>query len=108
VNTLGMGFGIGSAFFIIVLVGCIGYGLWYSVRRAKPILNLVLLCFGFVIFGYGSFAMVLIRAKANPSLNNSQPDDAFSFLWYLNRGQFGSEPLLNGPYFDSQLTDIKQ
>jgi len=108
VNTLGLGFGTGAAFFVVSLVGGIIYGVWYSIRRVKPVLNLVLLCLGFVIFGYGSFAMVLIRAKANPSLNNSQPDDAFSFLWYLNRGQFGSEPLLKGPYFDSQLTDIKQ
>jgi len=108
VNTLGMGFGTGMVFFAACFVGSIIYGVWYSIRRAKPVLNLVLLCLGSVIFGYGSFAMVLIRAKANPSLNNSQPDDAFSFLWYLNRGQFGSEPLLNGPYFDSQLTDIHQ
>src|SRR5690606_16896829 len=35
------------------------------------------------------------------------PDDIFSFLWYLNRGQFGSEPLLNGPYFNSQVVDIE-
>ncbi|RQP07791.1 MAG: DUF2723 domain-containing protein [Parapedobacter sp.] len=108
VNVLGMRFGIGALFFIFSLVGGIIYGIRYSIRRAKPVLNLVLLCLGFVIFGYGSFTMVLIRAEANPSLNNSQPDDAFSFLWYLNRGQFGSEPLLNGPYFDSQLTDVKQ
>jgi Protein of unknown function (DUF2723). len=108
VNTLGMGFGTGAAFFAVALIGGIAYGVWYSIRRAKHVLNLALLCLGFVIFGYGSFAMVLIRAKANPSLNNSQPDDAFSFLWYLNRGQFGSEPLLTGPYFDSQLTDVKK
>ncbi|WP_353197398.1 DUF2723 domain-containing protein, partial [Parapedobacter defluvii] len=108
VNVLGMRFGIGALFFIFSLVGGIIYGIRYSIRWAKPVLNLVLLCLGFVIFGYGSFAMVLIRAEANPSLNNSQPNDAFSFLWYLNRGQFGSEPLLKGPYFDSRLTDVKQ
>ncbi|SEK68345.1 protein O-mannosyl-transferase family [Parapedobacter koreensis] len=108
VNTLGMGFGTGAAVFVLALVGGIGYGIRYSIRRVKPLLNMVLVCLSFVIFGYGSFAMVLIRAKANPSLNNSQPDDAFSFLWYLNRGQFGSEPLVNGPYFDANAVDIKQ
>ncbi|GGG87021.1 membrane protein [Parapedobacter pyrenivorans] len=108
VNTLGMGFGSGAVVFAICVVGALGYGIWYSMQRAKPILNIALVCMGFIIFGYSSFAMVLIRAKANPLLNNSQPDDAFSFLWYLNRGQFGSEPLVGGPYFDSQLIDIKQ
>ncbi|WP_257669015.1 glycosyltransferase family 117 protein [Parapedobacter tibetensis] len=108
VNTLGMGFGSGVLVFALLVIGGIIYGIWYSIRKAKPILNVVLVCTGFVIFGYSSFAMVLIRAKANPSLNNSQPDDAFSFLWYLNRGQFGSEPLMSGPYFDSEVIDIKR
>ncbi|MGK6353073.1 protein O-mannosyl-transferase family [Parapedobacter sp. DT-150] len=108
VNTLGMGFGWGAAVFVLSIIGGMAYGIRYSIRRAKPILNIALVCLGFIIFGYGSFAMVLIRAKANPSLNNSHPDDAFSFLWYLNRGQFGSEPLVNGPYFDSQVMDVKE
>jgi len=108
VNTLGLGFGSGTAVFALLIVIGLVYGIWFSIRRAKPVLNLALVCTAFVIFGYGSFAMVLIRAKANPSLNNSQPDDALSFLWYLNRGQFESEPLFTGPYFDSQVVDIER
>ena len=108
VNTLGMGFGSGVIVFTLLVVGGIGYGIWYSIRQVKPILNIALVCVGFVVFGYGSFAMVLIRAKANPSLNNTHPSDAFSFLWYLNRGQFGSEPLVSGPYFDSEVIDVKE
>ncbi|MFC3196819.1 DUF2723 domain-containing protein [Parapedobacter deserti] len=107
VNSLGLGFGSGAMVFALLLVSTLVYGVWFSTRRAKPILNLVLVCLSFVIFGYGSFAMVLIRAAANPSLNNSHPEDAFSFLWYLNRGQFGSEPLLRGPYFDSKIVDVQ-
>lgn len=107
VNTLGMGFGVGAIVFALLLVGGIAYGIWYAMQKARPILHIALVCLGVIIFGYGSFAMVLIRANANPSLNNSHPDDIFSFLWYLNRGQFGSEPLLNGPYFDSQVVDIE-
>lgn len=108
VNSLGMGFGIGAVAFALLVIGSIGYGIWYSIRKAKPILHVALMCLGFIIFGYGSFAMVLVRANANPSLNNSHPDDMFSFLWYLNRGQFGSEPLANGPFFDSRVVDIEQ
>src|SRR5690606_13315128 len=106
VNTLGLGFGAGAAVFAVALIGTLGYGIWYAIRKSKPVLHIALVCLGVVIFGYGSFAMVVIRANANPSLNNSHPDDMFSFLWYLNRGQFGSEPLLTGPYFDAQVTDI--
>src|SRR3546814_13590521 len=50
--------------------------------------------------------MVLIRAKADTTLNNNDPDNAFSFLSYLNREQYGDNPLIKGPYFDSRPIDI--
>src|SRR5690606_35993507 len=103
----GMGFGSGVIFFALLVVGSTVYGLWYSVQKAKPLLNIALLSFAFIVFGYSSFTMILIRAKANPTLNNSDPDNAFSFLSYLNREQYGDEPLFKGPYFDSRPVDIK-
>ncbi|PVH24740.1 protein O-mannosyl-transferase family [Sphingobacterium corticibacter] len=106
VNSLGMGFGTGAAFFAIVVIGALIYGIWYSAKAAKPILNIALVSLGFILFGYSSFAMIVIRAKANPSLNNSDPDNAFTFLSYLNREQYGDEPLLKGKYFDAKPTDV--
>jgi len=97
VNTLGMGFGSGVIFFAILLVGGLIWGIRYSIKHQKKILNLALLSTVLIIFGYGSFAMIIIRAKANPNLNNSNPDNAFSFLGYLNREQYGDRPLLFGP-----------
>lgn len=107
VNTLGTGFGAGVLVFVVLLVGGIIYGIIYSIKKSKPRLNLAFLCVAFIIIGYSSFSMILIRAKADPTLNNSDPDNAFSFLSYLNREQYGDDPLLIGPYFDSQLIDIK-
>lgn len=106
VNTLGMGFGSGVIVFALLVVGATVYGIWYSVKKAKPLLNIVMLSFALIVFGYSSFAMVLIRAKADPTLNNSDPDNAFAFLSYLNREQYGNEPKLKGPYFDSRPIDI--
>ncbi len=107
VNTLGMGFGSGVVVFALLLIGGTVYGIWYSIQKAKPLLNIILLSFAFIVFGYSSFAMILIRAKANPTLNNSDPDNAFAFLSYLNREQYGDNPLFKGPYFDSRPVDIK-
>src|SRR5690554_5906886 len=107
VNTIGLGFGSGVIVFALLLVGSIIYGIIYSIKKNKPRLNLAFLCVAFIIIGYSSFSMILIRAKADPTLNNSDPDNAFSFLSYLNREQYGDDPLLVGPYFDSQLIDIK-
>lgn len=108
VNTLGFGFGSGVIFFAILLIACIVWGIRYSIKHQKKILNLALLSTVLIIFGYGSFAMIIIRAKADPNLNNSDPDNAFSFLGYLNREQYGDRPLLFGPNYNSQKVDIKQ
>src|SRR5690606_29614747 len=93
VNTLGLGFGTGLAFFIVLLVAALIYGIYYSVKQKKYVLNIAMIGTAFIILGYSSFAMIMIRAKANPTLNNSDPDNAFSFLSYLNREQYGDEPL---------------
>jgi hypothetical protein len=105
VNTLGLGFGTGALFFFLILIGLIVFGIWYSIRNNKPALNLALLCVAFIYLGYSSFAYIPIRASANPDLNNSHPDNAFTLYGYLNRIQYGETPLLTGPYFDAKLTD---
>lgn len=106
VNTLGLGFGSGVTVFALLVVGALVYGIWYSYKKVKPILNIALISLGFIIFGYSSFSMILIRAKANPTLNNSDPDNVFTFLSYLNREQYGDEPLLKGKLFDARPTDM--
>jgi len=108
VNTLGLGFGSGVLFFAILLIGALVWGIRYSIQHQKKILNLALLSTVLIIFGYCSFAMIIIRAKANPNLNNSDPENAFSFLSYLNREQYGDRPLLFGPNYNSQKVNLTQ
>jgi hypothetical protein len=108
VNTLGMGFGSGVIVFAILVITGLVYGIRYSIKHQKRVLNLALLSTVLIIFGYCSFAMIIIRAKADPNLNNSDPDNAFSFLSYLNREQYGDRPLLFGPNYNSQKVDLKQ
>src|SRR5690606_22363870 len=52
--------------------------------------------------------MIPIRAKANPTLNNNDPDNTFALLGYLNREQYGDDPLIKGPYFDSRAIEYKE
>lgn len=106
VNSLGLGFGTGATFFTLLVAALLLFGIWYSWKNVKPILNISLLSLAFVIFGYSSFTMIMVRAKANPTLNNSDPDNVFTFLSYLNREQYGDEPLLKGRYFDAKPTDV--
>jgi uncharacterized membrane protein len=67
-----------------------------------------LICTAFIFFGYSTFVMIVIRAKAGTNLNNSDPQDAFSLNSYLNRDQYGETPLLYGNYFDAKVTDQQQ
>ncbi|MGV3508642.1 MAG: DUF2723 domain-containing protein, partial [Sphingobacteriaceae bacterium] len=108
VNTLGMGFGSGVIVFAAIIIGGLTYGILYSIRKVKPLLNLALICTVFIMLGYSSYAMIVIRAKADPTLNNNDPDNAFALLSYLNREQYGDRPLLYGQYFDSQRIDYKE
>ncbi|RZK41335.1 MAG: DUF2723 domain-containing protein [Pedobacter sp.] len=101
VNTLGMGFGSGVFVFALIVIVALTLGIRYSIKHQKRILNLALLSTVLVIFGYASFAMIVIRAQAKPNLNNSDPDNAFSFLSYLNREQYGDRPLLFGQNYNS-------
>ncbi len=71
-------------------------------RQKRYTLNMVLICALFILLGYSSFVMIVIRAKAGTNLNNSDPQDAFALNSYLNRDQYGETPLLYGQYFDSK------
>lgn len=106
VNQLGLGFGSGVLFFALLLLAGLVGGLLYSIKRNKPLLNTVLLGASLVLFGYSSFAMIVIRAHADPPLNNNAPDNVYSFLGYLSREQYASEPLLKGPVFDAKAIDV--
>jgi hypothetical protein len=105
VNTLGFGFGSGAFVFFLLLFAVIAAVIYYSVRNKKPVLNLAFLCIAFIYFGYSSFAYIPIRATADPNLDNTHPDNAFTLNSYLNRDQYGETPLLYGPYFDSKAID---
>jgi hypothetical protein len=108
VNSLGMGFWSGAFFFFLILIALIVGGIWYSIKYKKPLLNLALLCIAFIYFGYSSFAYIPIRASAGTNLDNSHPDNAFTLYGYLNRIQYGENPLLYGQYFDAKVVDQTQ
>lgn len=105
VNSLKTGFGVGAIFFMALLMAATVYGIIYTRRRGKVFFNTMLLCFSFIIIGYSSYTMVLIRSRANPPIDMNNPDDPFNLVYYLNREQYGDRPLLRGPYFTVKRED---
>jgi hypothetical protein len=108
VNTLGLPFGSGMVFFILVLFGALVYGIYYTQTKNKEVLNTILLSFAFVLIGYSTYTIAFIRSNYNPPINENNPSNVLNFTYYLKREQYGSRPLLYGPIFDTQIVDIKK
>ncbi len=75
----------------------------YLGRSKKELLKTILLSFVFIVIGYSSFLILVIRSNADTPINENAPKDAISLLGYLNREQYGDWPLLYGPYFNAPL-----
>jgi MFS family permease len=106
VNNLGYGFGSGAMTFILVLFAAIAYGIYYTIKHQKRQLNLALVCLTFLLFGFSSYFMIVIRAQAKPNINLSNPDNPYSLYSYLGRTNYGDTPLLYGRTFDAKQTEI--
>jgi len=96
----------GNFVFRLVLVGLL-FWLIYYIRHRKALLNTVILCFTFILIGYSTFLLIIIRANANTPINENAPKDAISLLSYLNREQYGTWPLVYGEYYNSPLDPEK-
>lgn len=107
VNTLGFGFGYGAMAFILLLAGGISYAIFYSIKHHKYYLNLGMICLTFILLGFSSYFLIIIRADAKTSLNLSNPDNAFALYGYLGRTNYGETPLLYGQTFDAKQIDAK-
>ena len=105
VNSLGAPFNLGTIVYFVLLIGLIVWGLWFTTRRKKVIGNIAVLSFMFILIGYSSFFMLVIRANTNTPINENEPKDALSMLAYLNREQYGSWPLLYGPYYNAPISE---
>ena len=106
VNTLGLPFGSGIIFFIIVFLSLLVYLLKFSQEREKVTLNISLLSLTFILIGYSSYSLVLIRSNYNPPIDENNPENILNFISYLKREQYGYRPLFKGQYFDAEI--IKQ
>ncbi|MDR2586562.1 MAG: DUF2723 domain-containing protein [Prevotellaceae bacterium] len=101
VNVFGFGFNTGTAFFVVLLFALSFWGIYATYKKGKVLWNTILLCFTVMMIGYSSFAMIIIRSSANTPTNENQPDNPYALLRYLNRDQYGSQPLLYGETFAS-------
>jgi len=108
VNSFGLPFFSGFAFFFFLL----GALCWLALRRAmkkrRSTIQLALWCFIFVLIGYSTYVTTLIRSNANPGIDMANVDNPMSLASYFGREQYGSAPLLYGPHFGAYPADEDQ
>lgn len=102
-NSLGTPFNFGLIFFFVLLIGLVVFGLYITHKRGNALLNTIINCFVVLSIGYSCFFMIPIRSSANTPIDENNPENPISFLSYLNREQYGSWPVLYGPYWNSAV-----
>lgn len=107
VNSLGLPVNSGLVFFVVALLGALGMGVYFTHKKGRTVLNLVLLSTLMILIGYSSYASVTIRAAANPPMNSNNPSNPFALYSLLNRDQYGDKPLLYGPQFSAPTSGYK-
>jgi len=106
-NDLGLPFNSGSYFCLALLVAIIFFGVRYGIKNGKHFLQLGLLCFAFILVGYSSYFVTLIRANADPAVNMQDVNNPIELVNYLDRSQYGAWPILTGADFTAKPTDTK-
>ena len=101
VNTFGLPANSGMVVFALVLILGLGWAAWTAHRKGRVLLNILLLSTTMILVGFSSYASMTIRAAVNPPMNSNNPNNPHALLAVLNRDQYGSRPLLYGPYYSA-------
>lgn len=108
VNVIGLPYNSGLLLFVVVLIAALVYGIRYSIKKGRIILNYVMTSLTVIMIGYSSYAMIMIRSSARPPMNQNNPSDVFSLSYYINMEQYGSNPKLYGNYYCAPIIDISR
>jgi hypothetical protein len=105
VNGFGLPFNAGTIFYFALLIGLIVWGLYYTRKTGRAVLNTIILCFTFFLIGYTTYLSIVIRANADTPINENSPKDIIGLVSMLNREQYGTWPLFYGPYYNAPIID---
>ncbi len=108
VNVIGLPYNSGLLFYVVIVFAGLSYGIYYSLKNNRVILNYSLTILTVIMIGYSSYAMIMIRSSAKPPMNQNNPSDVFSLSYYINMKQYGSSPKIFGNYYSAPVIDVKQ
>jgi hypothetical protein len=108
VNGLGMPYNTGLFIYIIIVIAILCFGILYSLKSGRVIMNFIFTILTVIVIGYSSYAMIMIRSSARPPMNQNDPADVFNFVYYINMEQYGTSPKFFGNYYSATPVDVKQ
>ena len=102
VNNMHLPFNSGAIIFFVILAAVIALGLFFGYKKKSTVTLAVFYSFFFLLVGYSTFFVLVIRSNANPTIDENNPEDAVALLAYLNREQYGDTPVLTGRTYNSK------
>ncbi len=105
INSVGLPFNSGTIIYFVLLISGIIWGLYYTRKIGKPMWNAIILGITFIVVGYSSFLLLVIRSNADTPIDENNPENAMYLLAYLNREQYGDWPLVKGQYYNAPVID---
>jgi hypothetical protein len=107
VNGFGLPYYSGVLFYCLLVISSLAFGIYYTQKKGKVVLNTAILLITVIVIGYSSYSMIVIRSLANPPMDENSPETIFKLQSYLNREQYGDRPLLKGQNFNAQVVSFK-
>lgn len=107
VNEFHLPFDTGAIFGMILLIAAVVALLLISKRKGWYLAHTGMLCIIFIMIGFSSYIVPIIRSRADVPIDMTNPDNTLSLVSYVQREQFGEQPLLYGPDFDATLQAIE-
>ncbi len=108
VNSFGLPFWSGILFTAALVLALLAYGIYYTYKHQRVVINIVLTAITFILIGFSTYSMVVIRSLADPSIDMNNPETVFNLISYLNREQYGDRPLLYGPDFTAEVVEYEE
>jgi len=103
VNVFGCPFNTGMWVCLVLTVGLLVWGIWYTRKRQWRWANTAVLMLTVILIGYSSYAALVIRSNADTPMDQNSPDNVFSLKYYLNREQYGDRPLFYGQTYNAPV-----
>src|SRR5690625_3219945 len=98
----------GAIFFFVAMVAALVFAIRFTHKKDYKLANTIVIGLIMILIGYGSFATITIRSAANPPLDENNPENLVTLHAFLKREQYGTWPILYGPYFNSRYAETSE